>query len=291
MKNGYGYCLDIADTRISVSSDTEIKKDISFEPFLNKDSENAYRTVFIRTEKLPPFPEEIIFEGKGYRVHKSENTKIIKSFFDEPRDFSPYGVGFYDYPAKKAEIFYLEKGKNCLNEMSNSFFHVGLEALMIRENKACLHASYIMTDLGGILFTGPSGIGKSTQADIWIKYKNARLINGDRPIVGRKDGAFYAWGSPYAGSSKCYVNEGHPVSAVVVLEQAEKPFIEKLDLKSACREIYRNMTLNPWDPFFAVNVFDLALEMAKSVNVYRLNATLGKESSDLLENALISEKR
>ena len=42
-----------------------------------------------------------------------------------------------------------------------------------------LHSAYIVTRTGeGILFSGPSGIGKSTQAALWERFAGARTING-----------------------------------------------------------------------------------------------------------------
>ena len=60
-----------------------------------------------------------------------------------------------------------------------------------------LHSSYIVTRTGeGILFSGPSGIGKSTQAALWERFAGARTINGDRglvcPAARTVSGIFYA---------------------------------------------------------------------------------------------------
>ena len=58
----------------------------------------------------------------------------------------------------------------------------------------------ILADAGmlvlGILFSGPSGIGKSTQAALWQRYAGAEIVNGDRALVrpdtGTVSGVFYA---------------------------------------------------------------------------------------------------
>ena len=60
-----------------------------------------------------------------------------------------------------------------------------------------LHSSYIVTrQEQGILFSGPSGIGKSTQAALWQRYAGAEIVNGDRALVrpdtGTVSGVFYA---------------------------------------------------------------------------------------------------
>ena len=66
-----------------------------------------------------------------------------------------------------------------------------------------LHSSYIVTrQEQGILFSGPSGIGKSTQAALWQRYAGAEIVNGDR-----------AWCGPIRGPSAACSMQGPPASA------------------------------------------------------------------------------
>ena len=51
--------------------------------------------------------------------------------------------------------------------------------LLLLEGGAVLHASYILVRGRAILFSGPSGVGKSTQANLWAQYRSAEVINGE----------------------------------------------------------------------------------------------------------------
>lgn len=63
----------------------------------------------------------------------------------------------------------------------------GLFDILADAGMLVLHSAYIVTRQGeGILFSGPSGIGKSTQAALWQHYGAAQTVNGDRALV-RKD--------------------------------------------------------------------------------------------------------
>lgn len=44
-----------------------------------------------------------------------------------------------------------------------------------------MHASLVEKDGEGVLFLGPSGMGKSTQARLWKSALDADFISGDRP--------------------------------------------------------------------------------------------------------------
>ena len=70
-----------------------------------------------------------------------------------------------------------------------------------------------------ILFSGPSGIGKSTQAGLWTKYRKARVINGDRTLLKKENGRWMSLGWPICGSSEICYNEAYPVKAVIFLGQ------------------------------------------------------------------------
>ena len=58
-----------------------------------------------------------------------------------------------------------------------------LERRMYQHNHYVLHSSYIVYHDQAILFTAPSGVGKSTQASLWQKYRNIKIINGDRTLI------------------------------------------------------------------------------------------------------------
>ena len=84
-----------------------------------------------------------------------------------------------------------------------------------------LHASYILYDGRAILFTAPSGTGKSTQARFWSEERGAEIVNGDRVLVTKRNGCFYANGIYACGTSGICKNITAPIAAVVFLEQGE----------------------------------------------------------------------
>ena len=183
MDTGKSYCLSIAGITILVESDQPHAVDSGFIPFLVDCKNPDIRITFRQVEQLPSFSEQILHEDLCYRVHPDGKGGYIRAFFDAPRDMTPYAIGTYDYENRKILVDYLEKGAHCVSQMHNSFFHLGFESLLIHENRLCIHAACVRTPLGGILFSGRSGIGKSTQADLWCRYRDAKLINGDTPIL------------------------------------------------------------------------------------------------------------
>lgn len=276
----------IAGVTIRLESDRVLDVTEEFAPFLEEIPEPRYRAVFHRVENLPSIPEEVMMEDSCHRVHPDGRGGFQRSFFDPPRDFDAYSLVTYDYAGGLIHVPYLEKGSLCVSELSNSFYHLGLEGIMIRENRLCFHAACVSTEQGGLLFAGPSGVGKSTQAQLWCDLRNSRLINGDRPIISLDHGEPVAWGSPYAGSSRCHRNESCPVRAIVLLQQAKTCSIRRLKTAEAVRRVYAGLNVHTWDRFFVTKALDLTMELVARVPVYELSCTPDEDAVTILENAL-----
>lgn len=91
-----------------------------------------------------------------------------------------------------------------------------------------LHSSLIDWNGRGLMFLGPSGIGKTTQAELWNQYRDALIINGDVVFVQETENAFLGWGTPWHGSSPYCENASVPVEALIVLKQAPENSIREL---------------------------------------------------------------
>ncbi len=286
MPEHYQYNLEIAEIPICMQTNEPLSWEEAFLPFKSVGKSPRYTVNFRRVDTLPTIPEQILWEGHCDRIHPDGAGGYLRSFFDAPRSTQAYAVGTYDYAGGKIVIDYLEQGRNCVSEMSNSFFHLGIERLLLQEQKFCLHAACVQTDLGGILFSGPSGIGKSTQADLWCQFRNSRMINGDRPILGRKEQIWTAWGSPYAGSSRCYVNQSCPISAIIMLEPWGPCRIRRIPLSEGFRRIYNGLTMYSWDAAFMTEAFDFAVALATEIPVYAFSCTPDEAAVDFLEKVL-----
>lgn len=98
----------------------------------------------------------------------------------------------------------------------------------VRRHMLQCHSSLVQTDGGGLMFLGPSGIGKTTQAELWHKYRDAVIVNGDIVYVEETEDGFFGWGTPWHGSSPYCENMCVPLRAMIVLKQAGENKIRRL---------------------------------------------------------------
>ena len=289
MPKAWNYCLSVAGLVIQLETDRELEMQEPFLPFVSESLRSDFKATFCQVDQLPAIPEKVLHEDVCYRAHSCENGKVLRSFFDAPRERAPYAVADCDYSGGSIRIDYVESGAHCLSQMQNAFFHLGFEELLLYRGRLCFHAACVRTGLGGILFSGPSGVGKSTQAQLWCKHRGAEQINGDRPILSKEAGSWLAWGSPYAGSSRCYVNASCSVNAIVMLRQTESCSLRRLNPKEAFRAVWSGLTVSSWDPTAMETACDLALELGSSIPVYEFGCTPDLQAVEFLEQGLRKE--
>lgn len=151
-----------------------------------------------------------------------------------------------------------------------------------------LHSSFISWNGKGILFTAPSGTGKSTQADLWKQYEGADIYNGDRTIVRKIDGKFIGFGSPYAGSSGIYRNESAPICAIVVLTQAPENQIQRLSGKQAFLPLFRETLANTWNPAYMERMTDLLMDAAANIPIFHLTCRPDQDAVNTVKQTILS---
>ncbi|MBP3704934.1 MAG: hypothetical protein J6I98_05300 [Clostridia bacterium] len=233
-------------------------------------------------------PDKVISNDSFSRVYEDENGKTVRFFFEMPEAQTPYAAARRE-DGNTICVEYLKQNAHCVSGLHNGFFHIGFESMMIHSERLCLHAACVETPLGGLLFSGRSGIGKSTQAELWCRYRGARQINGDRPILSKSGAGWLAWGSPYAGSSHCYVNDHCPVTAIVMLRQASSCSLRRLSVPEAFRAVWSGLTVQLWDKAFAETASSLAMELMGTVPVFEFACTPDEQAVDYLEQELRRE--
>lgn len=249
--------LSIAGLGLRLDTPEPLSVQPEFEDFLGAEG-TEIPVLYTAAEEIP-VPEqsplaktlscEIYPDGRGYlRAFRSDGVLTAVS--------RRRGPG--------AEIQYLAGDRRCCSVRS-CFAMLPLEELLLDRGRMVLHAACVETPMGGILFSGPSGIGKSTQADLWNRFRNASILNGDRVILHQKGGRWMASGSPYAGSSRYYVNRSVPVAAVVMLGQGQENRPRPLSLPEAFRLIYPQILINTWNTGFVERVCNLCQELIQSV--------------------------
>lgn len=149
-----------------------------------------------------------------------------------------------------------------------------------------IHSALIRINNSGLMFLGPSGIGKTTQAELWNKYRDALIINGDIVFVQETENAFLGWGTPWHGSSPYCENTSVPVHAMIVLKQAQENSIRELSGFEKVTAVSNSVFYPQW----LENGMELCLEtldhLLSSVPVYELSCRPDEDAVRITEEAV-----
>ncbi len=146
------------------------------------------------------------------------------------------------------------------------------------------HSSVIEYNGSAVLFTAPCGTGKSTQAALWEKYRNAEIINGDKALIYEKNGDFYVSGLPFSGSSDICINKKMPVKAIVRLSQAKENIISRLTGLRAYKAVYEGCYHSKWSADYNKATSFIAERFASCVPVVSLACLPDESAVEVLED-------
>lgn len=161
-----------------------------------------------------------------------------------------------------------------------------VESVIAQQGAILLHTAWIAHKGEAILFTAPSGTGKSTQAELWCRYRGAEVINGDRAMVRCTETSAEAVGIPFCGSSGISKNRTLPIRAVVYLTQAPQNTVTRLQGVKAFRNIWEGCSVHIWNREDVAKATDAVQRLIAAVPVYHLACTPDEAAVSALEAVL-----
>ena len=149
-----------------------------------------------------------------------------------------------------------------------------------------LHCAYLEYQGKAMLFSAPSGTGKTTQAGLWEQYRGSRTVNGDKALLEYDGKMWTANGWPVCGTSEVCENKKLPVGCIVMLSQAKLNQAWRLRPAEAFTNLYGQITMNRWDREGLVHSLDLLEQLAGKVPVYHLTCDISEDAVKTLEQEI-----
>lgn len=217
----------------------------------------------------------VVSEGnKEYRYYQNFFTGEIRELFiDNGRE-------------KNLQI--LSENNECVLSELDLINCLAFEKSMSENGRFILHSSFIETERGAVLFTAPSGTGKSTQADLWKRYRGIEIINGDRSGIWKENGIWMAGGVPWCGTSGIMKNKIVPLRAIVILKQGRENEIQNvMRFPTKVGRILEQITVNPWNQEMLLAAQIFCMSLCKEIPVIVLSCRPDKEAVEVLERELM----
>ena len=154
-------------------------------------------------------------------------------------------------------------------------------------NRFLMHCAVVEYDGKCYAFLGKSGTGKSTHTSLWLKnLPNAKILNGDKPILLYDGDSFIVYGTPWQGKERLGYNGKCKLYGLCFLEQAKKNEITRLTVGEAADRIFTQILL-PNDPVAVAKTMELCDTLIQTVPSYLLKCDISDEAFQTSFNAMV----
>lgn len=277
------YHLSLVGLRTLLRTPNEITISESLRPFLCEPQTQWDCTIALQPrDRLPDCTQGGVWRGLEYYDWDEGVMRIFHCSAPHTAAFAVTRL----LATGDVEISVLPAYLSYFTGSTGIFNRIGMETLLLQHKGLLLHASLIKYKNKTIAFAGPSGVGKSTHADLWHRHLNAEVINGDRAALRKTAQGWSAYGSPYAGTSGIYKNDYAPLAAVVLLTQAQENRLSPLLPAEAFLRIYPELSVHHWDKDFVARATDLCLQLLTETPVYSLECRPDVDAALLVKKGL-----
>ncbi|NLB79505.1 MAG: hypothetical protein GX796_11895 [Clostridiaceae bacterium] len=157
---------------------------------------------------------------------------------------------------------------------------------LVQRKGFLIHSSTIIWNGKGIVFSAPSGTGKTTHTNLWKQMYHVRILDGDVTACRIIDEVPRVYGLPWCGTSGEFLNESVPLGAIVFLQQDKVNRIEKLNIKEAFIRLTARCYLQPWGDEMTNRHLDNIQEVIDKTSCYLLNCLPDQDAVELVRKCL-----
>jgi hypothetical protein len=276
------YNLNIAGYNIRVESADDGPELVPEERFIRNICNCAEYDILIKVHSgavvLPEESERVfiapyIVEIKGIKTKRRDN---FWSVYKYQADLFIVTNFPYSSPNKKAllkfslvkriwDLWIAEAGDACdpLEYPLDGFVLYYLTAI---NGDIMIHASGVNIDRQGYLFSGISGKGKTTLANLWDK-SGARIIHDDRIILRNTSSGYRMYNTPVYNDDKPLESS---LNKIFIIDHATSNKMLPIKGASAVSQVMANCIQHDWDSEIIARLLGSVSIMCSSIPVYHL---------------------
>lgn len=276
------YSLKIADYVIFFNGMSEglvLKPPASQLDFITKDADydlaiNVFRgPVQLPTGATAVFRAPQVEETGGVRVKKSDRfwtvyhkTPMIIIHTTCPTDDSCREAMLIIRPQEKSWDLVMDSSTDELNPLCYPVDGLLLYYLTALKGDIFIHGSGVLHKGRGYLFTGRSGRGKTTMADIFHK-AGSGVVHDDRLILRQKDGGVYMYNTPVYNNEKY---KKSMLSSIYIIEHGSSNEYLALRQPEAMTAVMANCIQHHWNIGLIENLTEAIHRLVMMVNTKKL---------------------
>lgn len=154
---------------------------------------------------------------------------------------------------------------------------------MQQQHILAVHSSSIIYHKKAYLFSACSGTGKTTHTNMWVERFGVEILDGDVAAVCVEDGQAIAYGLPWCGTSKQFLNRRVELGGIIFLGQSCHNSVSKLTMFEAILRLAARC----FTPTWTKELSEINLMVAETIVTKTLTAYLGclpnQEAVDMIK--------
>ncbi len=239
-------------------------------------SYTVFRGYFNTSNNIPHHDLKTVLSGDSFEgaeipyrwqiLRNDRKAGMLITYFEDPQFESVFCE--IDYQQQKIQITLVPKATITtvtIDPLFQPFGSILMVILAHHQNDILIHASGINDNGTGRLFTGVSGIGKSTMGGLW-EAAGAKLINDDRLWLHKTDNQWHIFNTPmpYYAQKPAMA----PLKAIFLLNQSPQNTIIKRSGVNAAMRFMANGIQHFYDKEMTGRHLDRVMEIASHVPIY-----------------------
>ena len=251
-----------------------------FEPFFVEnllESDNtmddtvAHSEMDIEILSTPPVRHQngkVLLRNRDMTIHKWEEGYIV--FFPEFKNISE------TYITKDGRYVRIHcSGIFNQAERDNIFHAIRLFFLYHAQIRGyfALHSASILYHEKAWLFSGHSGMGKSTHTALWHELLQTPYLNGDLNLIGIKNGDPVVYGIPWCGTSGIFTTETQELGGIVLLGRDTNDHVKELPVNEKVLRVMQRMISPAWTGELLEKNLEFSEELVELIPVWNLYCT------------------
>ena len=272
------FVLTVADYFVKISSDENypIFFEEGYSNFLQLEEVEKYDATVVWHAGLPEessYAGEVIFDAvlDKQRLWQVVQTEKQRAFivFNPNKIQEIQQVAFLNDESTEWHVYSRVLKQNEDSFISPLSYPLGaliLYYLTLNSNAFMIHASGVWDGETGRIFSGFSGVGKSTMAKIWEE-EGAHIVNDDRLIVREVNGEYFMYNTPMPYAD---LNKQAQVSKFYFPFHSKKNSAEKLSGAQALSQLMAFCFQHNYDKKYTEHLIAQLDRITQNASTYRL---------------------
>ncbi len=158
--------------------------------------------------------------------------------------------------------------------------------LALKHDLIMLHSASILYKDRAWLFSGHSGMGKSTHVMLWKELCNTPVLNGDLNLLGFQNDQPTVFGTPWCGTSGIYTTKCFPLGGIILLQRALEDSIVELSKDQRILQVNQRLISPNWTQEQFDRTLSLTEKIASEVLVCKLNCTKSPKACEVIKQKI-----